>query len=112
MRFAPVLILAALAFAPAAAADNHKPRTRIICIDVGGQSLPAVCRRVGGRLERASEVCSCPEGRPVEAPLCGPGERAPEETLAFERARRDAARDGTLVGDRQNGRSFCIPSTP
>ena len=101
------VFLLGLLLAAGASAAEHRPQTRVVCLDVGGQTLPAVCKRSGGRLEAGADICSCPQGRAVEAPMCAPGEQPPAESLELEKARRDAARDGSLVGDRFRGRSFC-----
>jgi hypothetical protein len=41
-------------------------------------------------------------------PICPPGVRAPGETVALNRARRDAARDGSLIGDMFEGQPMCV----
>lgn len=95
-------------FAGAATAQPAKPLVRSICVDVGGQSLPAVCKRSGSRFEKVEDICTCPEGRRVDVPVCRPGETPPGESLAFEKFRRDASRDGSLVGDAYQDKPVCI----
>ena len=75
---------------------------------MNGQSLPAVCTVPGGRLDQREDICLCHDGQRVSAPVCGPGEKAPRENIAFDRARKAAARDGSLLGDLYDGRSMCV----
>lgn len=105
-----ILMLAAVAAlsASAASAQAQKPLTRSICVDVGGQSLPAVCKRPGSRFDKVEDICTCPQGRRVDVPVCPAGDTPPAETLEFEKVRRDLSRDGSLVGDRYEGRPICI----
>lgn len=104
-----LLAATVLAFcAGAASAQPAKPLTRSICIDVGGQSLPAVCKRSGSRFDKVEDICICPQGRRVDVPVCRPGETPPGESLAFEKFRRDASRDGSLVGDAYQNKPICI----
>lgn len=104
--------LAALGLATAAQAQgalNENPPTRTeICLDVNGGTLPVVCRVPASRLDQREDICVCPQGMRTTAPVCGPNERQPAETVALNRARRDAARDGTLVGDLFEGRPMCV----
>ena len=95
----------ALAQAPLAQAP---PKETTICIDVGGASLPAVCRVSGERLDPREDICLCPEGQRVQAPVCGPGETPQPENRAFEIARRKAAADGSLIGDLYEGKPMCM----
>lgn len=104
------VIGAALMLAAAAAPGSSPltPATRVICLDLNGQSRPAVCQVPGSRLDRRVDICICRTGQRVDAPVCGQGERPQPETLAFDRARKAAARDGSLVGDLFRGRSMCV----
>ncbi|MEO8115578.1 MAG: hypothetical protein ABI655_14420 [Phenylobacterium sp.] len=103
-----ILIAAALAAAtPGSLAENPPTRT-IVCLDVGGASLPAVCRVPASRLDQREDICLCPRGMQVTAPICPPGVRPPAESGAFERARRLASRDGSLVGDLYAGKPMCV----
>ena len=107
----PAVVAAALlsaAAAPPPESSPYSPATRVICIDVGGQTRPVLCRAPASRLDGREDICLCPVGRRVMAPVCGPGERAQPETRAFERARRSASRDGSLVGDVYDGRPMCV----
>lgn len=108
-----ISMIAAVALAGSAGAAlagpmSNPPSERTICIDVGGQSLPAVCKVPASRLDRREDFCLCPQGVKVTAPVCGPGQKAPGETLAYEKARKVAARDGSLVGDLYQGRPMCV----
>ncbi len=102
------LALAACAGAALAGPMSNPPTERTICIDVGGQSLPAVCKVPSSRLDKREDFCLCHEGVKVTAPVCGPGERAPSENIAYEKARKAAARDGSLIGDLYEGRAMCV----
>lgn len=102
------LALAASASVALAGPMSNPPTERTICIDVGGQSLPAVCKVPSSRLDRREDFCRCHQGIKVTAPVCGPGERAPSENIAYEKARKAAARDGSLIGDLYEGRSMCV----
>lgn len=119
MTHALIAAAALLALAAPAAAEAPKaaPQEITICLDVGGHSQPAVCHASGGRLDARDIICLCPEGRRITAPVCGEGENAPAETAAFDRARKDAAADGSLIGDLYEGRPMCVtrdylPSAP
>lgn len=111
-RFIVVAAVAGAAILSAAAAPPGasplSPATREICVDVGGQTRPIVCRAAASRLDRREDICLCRVGRKVHAPVCGPGERPQPESRAFERARRAASRDGSLVGDMFRGRPMCV----
>ncbi|MFN3513789.1 MAG: hypothetical protein ACK41C_12125 [Phenylobacterium sp.] len=112
-----ILIAAAGALAltgPAAAQSLDNPPTEtVLCLDVGGRSLPPVCKVPGSRLDPREDICICREGMRVIAPICPPGVRPPAESVAYEKARQLAARDGTLVGDLYEGRPMCVaPRTP
>lgn len=108
-----ISMIAALALAGSAGAAlagpmSNPPSERTICIDVGGQSLPAVCKVPASRLDKREDFCLCHQGVKVTAPVCGPGQKAPGETLAYEKARKAAARDGSLIGDLYQGRPMCV----
>lgn len=89
---------------------GENPPTRTIqCIEVGGQSIPALCRVPGSRLDKREDICTCPAGgQRVEVAICAKGERAPPEGRALNVVRRTAARDGTLLGDTIDGRPICV----
>jgi hypothetical protein len=102
------LALAASAGVALAGPMSNPPTERTICIDVGGQSLPAVCKVPSSRLDKREDFCLCHQGIKVSAPVCGPGERAPSENIAYEKARKAAAGDGSLIGDLYEGRPMCV----
>jgi len=108
LTISAVLGAAVLTMAGAPGHSGVNPATRTICLDLGGQSRPAVCRAPASRLDGRVDICLCRVGQRVEAPVCGPGERPLAESRAFERARKLAARDGSLVGDRFDGRPMCV----
>jgi len=107
-----ILAVSAAALMTAAAgvpgSSPSDPATRTICLDLGGETRPAVCTAPSSRLDGRDDLCLCPTGQRVEAPVCGPGERPQAENLAFEKARKFAARDGTLVGDVYADRPMCV----
>ena len=118
MRFMALALAGAamLALGGPSAAQNmsaNPPTETTICVDVGGGTLPAVCRVPGSRLDRREDICICRQGRTVKAPVCGPGERPPAESRAFENARAAAAQDGDLFGDLFEGKPMCVaPRNP
>lgn len=99
-------LLTAAAGEPGSSASN--PATRTICVDLGGETRPAVCTASASRLDAREDICLCREGQTVEAPICGTGDRPQAETRDFERARKAAAKDGSLVGDLYADRPMCV----
>ncbi|MDO9338806.1 MAG: hypothetical protein EON95_15605 [Caulobacteraceae bacterium] len=85
-----------------------EPTKGVICLDVGGASRPATCQGQASRLDQRYDLCLCENAQRVEAPICGKGERPITENRAYERARKDAARDGSLFGDLYEGRRMCV----
>lgn len=111
--FRPLLIAAAAAATlyGAAAAQGmsaNPPTETVLCIDVNGQSLPAVCRVPASRLDKREDICICRAGMRVKAPVCAEGVKPPAESLAFEKARKAAAQDGSLIGDLYEGKPMCV----
>lgn len=108
----PMILVAALALSACTAVEGERmarsePYT--ICVGAGGETRAAICR--GGSPSRVVEdrgVCTCsgPEF-PVLVRPCGAGESPPAQTAAYERALRDLGRDGSLSGDRYEGREIC-----
>lgn len=84
------------------------PKMGIMCLDVGGESRPPVCRGSSSRIDQGYDICQCETAQRVEVPVCAKGERPITENRAYELARKDAARDGSLVGDRYEGRQMCV----
>jgi len=78
------------------------------CIDVGGRSRPAVCRKSASLLPTQDDICICRFGQQVTVPYCPAGVRPPAETRDFERVRFRLSRDGSLVGDAYRGREICV----
>ncbi|MBU2136520.1 MAG: hypothetical protein KKA45_10020, partial [Alphaproteobacteria bacterium] len=113
--------LAALAIAGAAQAQSHgdhaghagmshsNPPTKTqVCLDVGGGLLPVVCKVPASRLDQREDICSCPQGMRTDVAICGPGQSPPAENNALYAARREAARDGSLLGDMFQGKPICV----
>ncbi len=114
-RLPALAALAALTFATAGAAhaqergrDYLTPTKTEICLDVSGATLPIVCKVPASRLDKREDICSCPQGMRTTVPVCGPGQAAPGETVALNAARREAARDGSLIGDLFQGQPICV----
>ncbi|WP_309087507.1 hypothetical protein [Phenylobacterium sp.] len=109
-----VHILAAVAAFAAGAVQaqpiNERPPTWTIqCIEVSGDTVPAACRVPASRTDQSEFICTCPAGgMRTRVPICGPGERPPSENVALNRVRREASRDGSLEGDRIDGRQICV----
>jgi len=105
-------ILASLTLAGAAASQEGgsatKPTKGILCLDVGGEARPPVCRGSSSRIDQGYDICICETAQRVETPVCGKGEKPPTENRAYELARKDAARDGSLFGDTYEGRRMCV----
>ena len=80
----------------------------MICLQ-NGRMLPVSCRVLPGRLSDYQGSCSCGNSADeVVAPVCAAGERQPTESRGLQIARRNAARDGSLVGDRFEGSPMCV----
>ncbi|MBL8769948.1 MAG: hypothetical protein JNK30_01085 [Phenylobacterium sp.] len=109
----PILGLAlALAAAGAAAAapplTGKPPGTTIQCIEAGGRAVPATCQVPASRLDPVAYICTCLDGgQRVEVAICARGQTPPPEGRALNVARREAIRDGSLVGDTVAGRPIC-----
>ena len=104
---AALSMAASLALAQAPLTQNPPTQT-VICLDVGGQSLPAVCNVPASRLDKREDICTCRVGVRVDVPICPAGVKPPTETLAYEKARKAASRDGSLIGDLYQGQPMCV----
>jgi hypothetical protein len=103
------LMLAAGSAYAASPRSQNPPTVTSLCLDVGGGILPVTCTAPGSRLDQREDICLCLRGGLlVDVPVCQPGERPPAESRAYENARRDAARDGTLIGDTYEGQRMCV----
>jgi hypothetical protein len=100
--------IAAATLAGASFAGPDPVSTTSQCIDVGGQSKPAVCQKSASRLTVQDDICTCAVGTLVTVPYCPDGVTPPAENRAFEKARYELARDGSLVGDQYEGRDICV----
>lgn len=104
-----VVTLAAAATATAETGGNTlRPGVTQICLEVDGSTLPVTCHVSGSRAHPEEDICLCAAGARIDAPVCGAGEHAPGEDLALYHARREAARDGTLIGDSYRGAPMCV----
>ena len=98
---------AGLAVAQAPLSQNPPTQT-VICLDVNGQTLPVSCRVPASRLDKREDICLCQQGMKVDVPICPPGVRPPAENVAYEKARKAAAQDMSLIGDTYEGRPMCV----
>jgi hypothetical protein len=117
MKRPMLFAFAALAFAAGAAQaqpiGGNPPTTTIVCLDVDGSSLPAVCDVPASRLDKSEYFCSCPRGLRTTAPVCPPGVDQPPESRALNRARKSASLTGSLVGTTFKGKPICVaPRNP
>ena len=102
------LVLATLAAAPGWAQPSVPNARTIQCIAPGGRLVPKSCDVADGRLGGRERMCTCPSGGVrVEVATCARGQNPPGESKALNIARRDGARDGTLIGDVANGKPIC-----
>ncbi|MBL8557036.1 MAG: hypothetical protein JNL41_22375 [Phenylobacterium sp.] len=89
--------------------DENPPTRTIQCIDVGGQLIAASCNVPGSRLDPREYICTCPNGgQRVEVAVCAKGQKPPAESRALNIARREAIRDGSLLGDTVKGQAICV----
>jgi hypothetical protein len=111
MRIQSLTIALALSASAAAAQpiSENPPTKTIHCIEVGGQTIPPVCRVPGSRLDPREDICTCPDGgQRVEVAVCARGQAPPPEGRALNVARQAAARDGSLLGDSFRGKAICV----
>jgi hypothetical protein len=108
------LIIAAIAGFAAASAASAQPNnnTATLCLDTIGVSHPATCHtQQASRLNTQPDICQClGPWREVKAPWCGPNEKPPAESHAFEKARLAYAKKhhDSVVGGTYNGQSMCV----
>ena len=106
-----VLVVLPLLLAGSAMAQSGKgvaPGTTIQCIRVDGTEAPPLCDVPGSRLDKSEYICTCRDGQRIDVPICAKGEKRPPEGVALYRVRRELSRDGSLVGDRFEGRPICL----
>ncbi len=101
------VVSAGLAAAQAPLSQNPPTQT-VICLDVSGQTLPVVCKVPGSRLDKREDICICKRGTRVDAPICPDGVKPQAETRKYEKARKLAAKDGSLIGDLYEGQPMCV----
>jgi hypothetical protein len=114
MKSTILLSLAALGLSVGlACADplsDNPPKSTTICLNTGGQMIPARCQ-IGeaSRLDAREDICICPAGaQQVKAPVCPPGVNPAPESAAVERARMQALKNGSLVGATWQGQPMCV----
>jgi hypothetical protein len=85
------------------------PATTTQCVEVSGRAIPATCTTPASRLDKREYICICPAGgQRVTVPVCGEGESPPPESARLNVVRREASRDGALVGDTFEGHQICV----
>ncbi|HEY9219889.1 MAG TPA: hypothetical protein VIO94_17715 [Phenylobacterium sp.] len=110
-RISLVIALALVAGAAQAQSSSWQERqTRTsICVDVNGGIIPVVCTGEASLVKPREDICQCPVGgMRTDVSICAPGERPPAESKEFEKARRVAALDGTLMEDTWQGQRMCV----
>jgi hypothetical protein len=104
---AALVASAGAAFAQAPLSQNPPTQT-IICLDVSGQTLPVSCRVPASRLDKREDFCTCRTGTQVDIAICPDGVRPPAENRAYERARKAAVKNGSLLGAMYEGQPMCV----
>ena len=97
--------------ASAQPAGGAAPRTTVICLDVAGGRLPAVCKVPGSLIDKSEYLCRCGgEGMPTDVEICPAGVKEPAESLELDRARSAAVRTNhfSLVGVGYKGQPMCV----
>lgn len=88
---------------------ENPPTKTIQCLEVNGRSIPPVCRVPGSRLDPREDLCTCPDGgQRIEVAVCAKGQRQAPEGRALNLVRREAMRDGSLLGDMFAGQPICV----
>ena len=106
--FGLAIALAAGAAAAQPAGENP-PATAVICLDVSGRTMPVTCHAQASRTDQRYDICQCFRGgTPVTVSVCPAGVSPPAESAAYERARRDAVRGGSIVGALFQGQPMCV----
>lgn len=105
----PALLAAAVVALAGSAGAEPDQHLADICLDPAGHAEAPACNAMGGRTRVTEGVCVCPSGTmKVVAPFCPDGVKPPPESLAYDRARKAAAQDGSLVGDLFEGAPMCV----
>lgn len=109
-----ILLMLGAGAAQAQPIGENPPTRSIQCIEVSGQQIPPVCAVPGSRLDTREDICTCPGGgRRVEVAVCAKDQAPPPESKALNVARREAIRDGSLLGDLFAGQPICVaPRNP
>ena len=110
MKIAILTLAAALSLCVGAAgAQSLDGAMSIVCLEVGGQSVPPTCQVPSSRLDNREDICTCPMGgRRVRIPVCPKGISPPPESAAYEKARHAAIRRGSLAGAMYLGKPMCV----
>lgn len=106
---AVVMLVGSTGMASAQAPLSQNPPTQtVICLDVSGATLPVACKVPASRLDKREDICLCAEGQRVDVSICPPGVRPPPENVELMKARRQAVKDGSLIGDLFKGQPMCV----
>ena len=105
---AGVLVAASVGLggAATAVADGQHSEEGMICLETNGAESPAVCQR--GDVWHDADLCTCKSGMRFKIAVCAPGQKPPPDSVAVDRARRDAMKSGTLEGANYNGHPMCV----
>jgi hypothetical protein len=114
MRALLLPLVAGLAAASAAMAQpaSGPGDKATLCLDPGGVDHAPLCRSHNAtRLVQPPDICVC-DGpyRQVEAPWCAKGEKPPNLTAEYERARNAYAMShaNSVIGGTYEGRRMCV----
>lgn len=114
MRALLLPLVAGLAAASAAMAQpaSGPGDKATLCLDPGGVDHAPLCRSHNAtRFVQPPDICVC-DGpyRQVEAPWCAKGEKPPNDTAEFERARAAYAMShgNSVMGGTYEGRRMCV----
>lgn len=110
MKIAVVTLAAALSLCVgAAAAQSFDGKTSLVCLEVGGQSVPPTCQVPSSRLDNREDICTCPMGgQRVSIQVCPQGVSPPPESAAYNKARQAAISKGSLAGAMYQGKPMCV----
>ena len=110
MKTAILTLAAALSLCVGAAAGQSLDgTTTIVCLEVGGQSVPPTCQVPSSRLDSREDICTCPMGgQRVSIPVCPKGVSPPPESAAYKKARHAAINKSSLAGAMYRGKPMCM----
>ena len=69
------------------------------------------CKVPASRLDKREDFCTCRTGTQVDISICPDGVKAPAENRAYEKARKAAVKNGSLIGATYEGQPMCVMMT-